>query len=172
MVVAAILRPRGNRGEVLVKSQTDVPGRLPELKRAQARLANGVDVPVEITEAWIHAGDWVLKFAGVDSIAQAEPFRGADVWIPAQERGTLPEGEFFESDLLGCVLVDAATGAELGKLEGWQASADRLQVGPPLMQSTIEGREVLIPFVPAICREIDLAARAIRVELPKGLLDL
>jgi 16S rRNA processing protein RimM len=172
VVVAEILRPRGNRGEVLAKSQTDVPGRLPGLKRAQARLADGVDVPVEITDAWLHAGVWVLKFAGVDSIARAERFRGADLWIPAEERGTLPDGEFFESDLLGCVLVDAATGAELGKLEGWHASADRMQVGPPLMQATIDGREVLIPFVPAICREIDLAARSIRVELPEGLSDL
>lgn len=172
MVVAEVLRPRGNRGEVLAKSQTDVPGRLPGLKRAQARLADGTDVAVEISEAWVHDGAWVLKFSGVDSIAQAERFRGADVWIPAQERGTLPEGEFFESDLVGCVLVDAATGAELGRLEGWQACAGRMQAGPRLMQLHVAGREVLIPFVPAICREIDLAARTIRVALPEGLLDL
>jgi 16S rRNA processing protein RimM len=172
VVVGEILRPRGNRGEVLVKSQTDVPGRLQGLRRAQARLADGSDVPVEITEAWVHDGDWVFKFAGVDSITQAERFRGADVWIPSEERGTLPPGEFFESDLIGCVLVDAATGAELGRIEGWQACADRMQVGPPLMQSTIKGREVLIPFVPAICREIDLTARTIQVALPAGLLDL
>ena len=172
MVVAEILRPRGNRGEVLAQSQTDVPGRLPELKRAHARLADGADVPVEITEAWVHDGAWVLKFAGVDSIGEAERFRGADVWIPADERGTLPEGEFFESDLLGCALVDAATGVQLGRLEGWQACGDRTQVGPPLMQLYVNGREVLIPFVPAICREVDLTTRTIRVALPAGLLDL
>ena len=172
VTVAEILRPRGNRGEVLAKSQTDVPGRLEGLKRAQARLADGCDVSVEITDAWVHDGDWVLKFAGVDSITQAERFRGADVWIPAEERGTLPAGEFFESDLIGCVLLDSATGSELGRVEGWQAGGDRMQVGPPLLQLTVAGREVLIPFVPAICREVDLEARAIRVELPPGLLDL
>ena len=167
MVIAEVLRPRGNRGEVLVRSQTDVPGRLEELKRAQARLADGSDVTVEIAEAWVHDGAWVLRFTGVDSIAEAERFRGADVWIAAEERGQLPAGEFFESDLIGCVLVDTATGLELGRVEGWQACG-----GPPLLEASVDGREVLIPFVPAICREVDLAGRTIRVELPAGLLDL
>ncbi len=165
--MAEVLRPRGNRGEVVVRSQTDVPGRLQELKRAQAKLADGADVLVEIAEAWVHDGDWVWKFAGVDSIGEAERFRGAEIWVPVEERGTLPEGEFFESDLIGCSVVDAATGADVGSVEGWQACG-----GPPLMQVTVNGREVLIPFVPAICREVDLAARTIRVELPQGLLDL
>lgn len=167
IVVAEILRPRGNRGEVLAKSLTDVPGRLEGLKRAQAKLAGGADVPVEITAAWVHDGDWVLKFSGVDSIGGAEQFRGADLWIPAEERGQLPEGEFFASDLIGCLLVDAATGLELGRLKSWLACG-----GPPLMQATVNGRDVLIPFVPAICREVDLEARRIQVELPEGMLDL
>lgn len=181
VVIAEVVRPRGNRGELLVRSQSDVPGRFEQLKRAQARLSNGADVPVEIERAWEHArprttatkrpvrsdGEWVLKFAGVDSIGEAERFRGADVWVLAEERGELPRGEFFESDLIGCAVVDAASGMELGKVEGWQACG-----GPPLMEVTVDGRQVLIPFVPAICREVDANARTIRVELPEGLLDL
>jgi 16S rRNA processing protein RimM len=167
VVVAEVLRPRGNRGEVLAKSQSDVPGRIEQLKRAQARLAGGGDVPVEIAEAWVHAGDWVLKFAGIDSIDAAERFRGADIWVPAEERGRLPEGEVFASDLIGCSLVDAATGSELGKVESWQTCG-----GPPLLETKVNGREVLIPFVLEICCEVNLEARTIRVELPQGLLDL
>ena len=167
VVVAEVLRPRGNRGEVLAKSQTDVPGRLEQLKRAQARLADGGDVAVEIAEAWVHAGAWVLKFAGIDSIDAAERFRGADIWVPAEERGKLPEGEIFAFDLIGCRLVDATTGSELGRVENWQACG-----GSALVETKVNGREVLIPFVPEICREVDLETRTIRVELPEGLLDL
>src|SRR5579863_6367991 len=167
VVIAELLRPRGNRGEVLAKCLTDVPGRLESLKRAQARLPGGEDVPVEIAEAWPHAGVWVFKFAGVDSISAAERFRGADLWIPPEFRGSLPEGEFFESDLIGCSLVDAATGSVFGTLEGWQACG-----GPILMQVSVEGREVLIPFVPEICSGVDLKARVIKVAAPEGLLDL
>jgi len=34
------------------------------------------------------------------------------------------------------------------------------------------GPDLLIPYVPAICREVDLKARRIGVELPEGLEDL
>jgi 16S rRNA processing protein RimM len=167
VVIAEILRPRGNRGEVLAKSQTDVPGRLENLKRAVARLADGSDVPVEIAAAWAHKGDWVLKFVGIDSIDAAERFRRAELWVSLPNRGTLPEGEFFQTDLVGCTVTDAATGRCLGAVAGWQQYG-----GPPLMEVSVDGREVLIPFVGDICRHIDLAARTITVELPEGLLDL
>jgi 16S rRNA processing protein RimM len=167
VVVAEILRPRGNRGEVLAKSQSDVPGRLENLRGAVARMADGSDVPIEITEAWVHKGDWVLKFAGVDSIDAAERFRHADLWVSLPDRGTLPEGEFFQSDLIGCAIVDAATDKRLGTVAGWQQYG-----GPPLMEVSVEGREVLIPFVSSICRHVDLAARTITVEIPEGLLNL
>jgi 16S rRNA processing protein RimM len=167
VVVAEILRPRGNRGEVLARSQTDVPGRLENLKRAVARLADGSDLQIEIAAAWVHKGDWVLKFVGIDSIDAAERFRRADLWVSLPNRGTLPEGEFFQADLIGCIVKDAATGKPLGAVTGWQQYG-----GPPLMELSVDDREVLVPFVSSICRNIDLTARTITVELPQGLLNL
>jgi 16S rRNA processing protein RimM len=166
VVVAEILKPRGIRGELLARSQTDIPGRLETLSSAQARLADGSDVAVEIERAWQHKEDWVLKFAGVDSIEQADKFRGSELWLPMAERAALPEGEFFESDLLGLNVLDALTAKNLGVVEDVQQYG-----GPPLLSLKYEGREVLIPFVPAIC-DVDLVAKVIRVTLPDGLLDL
>jgi 16S rRNA processing protein RimM len=166
VVVAELLRPRGNRGEVLARSATDVPGRLASLKEANALLRDGSNVAVQIEEAWTHRDDWVFKFRGVDSIAAAARFRGADLWVPAVERASLPSGEFFRSDLLACRVIDRATGDYIGVLEGWQDYG-----GPLLMQVAAEGREVLIPYVPAHC-QVNLADRIIQVELPEGLLDL
>lgn len=166
LVIAEILRPRGNRGEVLARSQSDVPGRLEHLKRATAHLANGTDVPVEIAEAWPHKHDWVLKFFGIDSIDAAERFRGADLWLPFAERGKLAEGDFFEWDLIGCEVLDGATDKRVGRVEGWQSHG-----AAPLMEVRSGQRQVLIPFVSALS-EVDLAARTIRVEIPEGLLNL
>jgi 16S rRNA processing protein RimM len=167
VVLAEILRPRGNRGELLAISQTDVPGRLENLTLAQARLSDSGDVTVEITEAWQYREHWVFKFRGVDSISDAERFRGADLWVPLAERATLPEGEYFRTDLIGCSVVDGGTGAVLGSVEGWQQYG-----GPPLLELTAAGREVLIPFVGSICRKVDLEQRTITVDLPEGLLEL
>jgi 16S rRNA processing protein RimM len=167
VVVAEILRPRGNRGEVLAESLTDVPGRLETLKQAWVRLANGSDLSVEIECAWRHQELWVLKFAGVDSIDAAGPFRGADLWVPLSERGQLPEGEFFRSDLVGCTVNDEQTRKQIGVVRGWQQYG-----GPPLMEVDVHGREVLIPFVPSICRKVDLTERVISISAPEGLLEL
>jgi ribosomal 30S subunit maturation factor RimM len=52
-------------------------------------------------------------------------------------------------------------------VEGWQEYG-----GPPLMEVKRKKGELLIPFVSAICQDIDVSARLIRVELPEGLLDL
>ena len=167
VVIAEITKPRGNRGEVLAVSQTDVPGRIEGLRRARARLANGADIEIEISEAWPCRGDWVLKFAGIDSISDAERFRGADIWVPFAERASLPDGDVFRSDLLGCTLVDQRSGRELGVVAGFQQYG-----GPLLLELNTEGREVLIPFVDQICPAVDLTARVIRVDPPEGLLEL
>ena len=166
VVVAEILRPRGNRGELVAKSQTDVPGRLETLKRAQAQLADGTDVAIEVENAWPHKGDWILKFAGVDSIDSAERFRGADLWLSPAERPALAPGEFFQSDLVGCELVDRATGKRLGVVDGWEQYGSA-----PLMRVTVSGHEILVPFVRDMC-DVDLPDRTVRVNLPEGLLDL
>ena len=166
VVVAAIHKPRGIRGELLARSQTDVPGRLENLRQAQAHLTTDVDVAVEIVEAWPHKEDWVLKFAGVDSIEQADVFRGAELWVPLAERAALAGGDFFQHDLLGLSVVDVASAQTLGLVEAVEQYG-----GPPLLVLTYRGREVLIPFVPAIC-EVDLPAKVIRATLPDGLLDL
>ena len=168
VVIAEILRPRGNRGEVLAKSESDVAGRFECLKRAHARLADGSDVIVNIESAWNHKAGWVLKFMGVDSISAAERFRGADLWLPLAERGTLAQGEFFRSDLMGCTVVERATGNAVGVVEGWQQYGG----GPPLMQVHVGEQDVLIPFVSSICLQVDLANGTISVDLPEGLLEL
>lgn len=166
VVVAEILKPRGLRGEMIARSQTDIPRRLETLRQAHAHLKSGEDVPVELIEAWTHKDDWVLKFAGVDSVEQAERFRGADVWVPLTERSELPGGEFFQSDLVGLPVIDAVSAKAFGVVEDVQQYG-----GPPLLVLQCEGREVLIPFVPAICR-VDLVGKVIRATLPDGLLEL
>ena len=68
---------------------------------------------------------------------------------------------------MGCRVIGDATGEQVGVVTGWQEYG-----GPPLMEVDIEGRPVLIPFVPAICVKVDLEAKTVRVQLPDGLLDL
>jgi 16S rRNA processing protein RimM len=118
----------------------------------------------EVEEAWFHSGRLVLKFRGVDTISDAERLAGSEVRVPMSARVPLDPGEYFQSDLLGCEVMDRRTGASLGRVVGWQ---DGGRSG--LLQ--VEG-DLLIPFVRAICVEIDPAAKRIAVDLPAGLKEL
>lgn len=125
---------------------------------------NGAEYDVE--NVWRHGDRLVFKFRGVDSISAAEPLSGAEVAIPPEERAALPEGEYYQSDLVGYTVI-TRQGDSIGTVQGWQEYG-----GPPLLEVNAHGREVLIPFARSICVEIDGPNRRIVVELPEGLTDL
>src|SRR5947209_12613762 len=154
VVIAEILRERGNVGEVLARCVSDVPGRMQSLRQVQLRMPDGSDQAVTVESAWEHKDSWVLKFAGVDSIDDAKRLRGADLWVPRAERGSLPEGEYFLSDLVGCRVLDRKDGRVVGVVEGFEEYG-----GPLLLEMKGDAGEVLIPFVPAICVAVNLAER-------------
>ncbi len=86
-----------------------------------------------------------------------------EVRIPASQRISLDDGEYFESDLVGCEVIDRRTGESMGKVSAWDdgGGSGLLVVG-----------DLLIPFARSICVEINPAEKRIAVELPEGLKDL
>ncbi len=70
---------------------------------------------VEIEHLWPHKGLLVLKFAGVDSMSDAEMLIGAELQVPRAERAELEQGWNYVSDLVGCIVFDH--GREIGRLK-------------------------------------------------------
>jgi 16S rRNA processing protein RimM len=108
----------------------------------------------------------VFKFVGIDSISAAELWEGAELLVPEAERAALEEGEYAHTDLIGCAVV--SRGQDVGVVRGVEDYGS----SPLLRVETGEGREILIPFARSICREIDVARKIIRAELPEGLTEL
>jgi 16S rRNA processing protein RimM len=161
VTVAVLGKTWGSRGEVTAFPLSDKPDRYGALREVYLY---GEGERFEVEEAWFHSGRLVVKFRGVDTIGDAERLTGAEVRIPMSERAPLDPGEYFQSDLLGCEVTDRRTGASLGRVTGWQDGG-----GSGLLQ--VEGAW-LIPFVRAICVEIDTEAKRIVVDLPEGLKEL
>jgi len=115
----------------------------------------------------MHGDVLVFKFKGIDTISDAERLAGLDVAIPMEQRAPAPEGEYYQSDLVGCEVVDAA-GRLLGVVEAWEETEGT----PNLAVRATGGCEILIPFAKSICRKIDVAQRRIEVSLPDGLEEL
>jgi 16S rRNA processing protein RimM len=159
-----LLRPRGRRGEFLAEIYSSHPGRAEKLDNVVLELGER-RLLARLDQVWYHGGRPVLKFSGIDSIGDAEPWSGADILVPEPERAAPDEGEFSHADLIGCRILAAS---EIGTVTGVEDYG-----GAPLLRvATGGGREILIPFARAICREIDVAAKTIRIDPPEGLLDL
>jgi 16S rRNA processing protein RimM len=159
VTVAVLVRPRGVRGEITAVSQSGHPERFAQLKSVRL-FGSGSEYKVE--RVWDHQGTLIFKFAGVDSMSDAELLRGAEVRIPPAERVPLEAGEYFQSDLIGCEVRDRLSKRVIGRVTGWEEYG-----GPSLLQ--VDGGRLLIPFVKAICVDIRPADRVIETDLPEGL---
>lgn len=160
VVIAHLTRPRGNKGELCAIPLSDHPERYQRLQKVRAGEAE-----YEVERVWYHKDQPVFKFRGVDSIGDAAKLAGQDVSVPAGERFPLPDDEYYFADLVGCRVVDVASGTTVGVVTGWQ------DAGGPVILEVDQGR-VLIPYAKAILTGINVQAREIRANLPEGLVDL
>lgn len=166
IAIARIVRTRGNRGEVLAELHTDFPARFSLLHRVWVALPDGRRESLALEHCWEHQGRQVLKFGGFDSITDAEALVGAWVEVEADQAVALPEGAYWDRDLVGCS-VRGAGGEPLG------AVTEVLRIaGNHQLVVRGERGEFLVPVVAAICREISIARKEIVVDLPEGLMDL
>ena len=154
----------GIRGELIAIPFSDHPERFENLGRVYLFGAGPNPGVFEVESVRNQSGSLLFKFRGVDSISDAEPWRGAEVRVPRAERIKLDQGEFFLSELIGCAVVERGTGEALGLVTDWKEG------GPSGLLEV--GKDLLIPFVRSICVAIDTAARRIEVKLPEGLKDL
>jgi len=112
----------------------------------------------------------VLHFAGVDSISAAEALAGLGVAIPRSERAKLGADEAYVGDLIGCVLVDLASGKplEVGTIE----DVDRTAGPVAMLIVRSPGGEIIVPFAKSYLRRIDIERKRVEMALPEGLADL
>lgn len=193
VIVARILRPRGNKGEVAAELLTDFPKRLTQLTEVFLGGGGGAGAGeprlATLKSCWLsqnHKGQAVFHFQGCNSISEAEKFRGLDVLLPIEKRATLPAGRFFVDDLIGCSVFETSVAPSvvssspcslatapsfLGVVKDVQFTGEGM-AGTPLLVVDASAGELLVPLAEDICTRIDTAARRIDVMLPDGLRDL
>jgi 16S rRNA processing protein RimM len=122
---------------------------------------------LEVEELWPHKGLLILKFAGVDSISEAEALVGCELQVPRSQRSQLDAGWSYVSDLVGCVVFDRDR--EIGRIEDVQFGAGE---APLLMVRDAAAKLVEIPFAGAYLESVDIDHKQVRMKLPEGLLEV
>jgi 16S rRNA processing protein RimM len=121
---------------------------------------------LEVLELWPHKETLVLKFAGVDSISDAEALVGCELQVPRDQRAQLEPGWTYISDLVGCMVFDGDR--EVGKVEDVQFGAGEA----PLLVVKAGSKEFEIPFAEAYLKSASVERKRIEMQLPDGMLEV
>ena len=175
-----MLKPQGRRGEVLAELHTDFPQRFAERRELSGVAPNGSRRELRLQEHWFHKGGVVLKFAGVDSISDAEQLAGFELQVPQEQRSELGPGSSYVSEIVGCDVWINGGQRFLGRVSDVQFGAGEaplLVVTLPICAARRVGRcesttELLVPYAEEFVKNLDLPAKRLDMELPEGLLDL
>jgi 16S rRNA processing protein RimM len=166
VVVGRVARTHGLAGQVIVNPETDfIEERFAVGATLITRSATGEET-LTVTSFRVQGGRPVVGFDGFTSVEDAERLAGRELRVPEESLQPLEPGSFYHHQLIGCAveLNDGTRIGEVGRVEGGIGGSRLVVAG--------RAGEILIPLAAAICVEIDVGARRIRIDPPEGLLDL
>ena len=105
----------------------------------------------------------VLKLEGIDSVHDAETLRGELLFVPRERVPSLPEDQYYYFQLMD-MEVYTSEGEHLGHI------SEIIETGSNDVYVVTGGdRELLVPALDDVIREVDVEARRMLVDLPEGL---
>lgn len=168
VAVALVVKTRGIKGEVVANILTDFPERFEGLETLVAIYPNGKREELTIEDFWFQQDRIVFKFANYDTPEAAKNLIKCELAVSEDEIIELQEDEFYDWQLQGC-RVETIDGKSIGVVrELIRASGNDLLA---VDSETEKGRDFLIPFANAICVEVDVENKLIRIDPPEGLLE-
>src|SRR3954467_2446284 len=120
ITIARVAKTQGRHGEVAAELHTDFPEKFAERKKLFALSGDGERRELQLEDFWPHKSYVVLKFAGVESITDAEALVGCELQVPREQRAALEAGAYV-SDLVGCEVLDQ--GRAIGTVKDVQFGA-------------------------------------------------
>ena len=159
--IGVIARPHGIMGEVKLHTSPEYTAALEGVKRVYL---NDAATATRITGYRKHQDAILLKLEGTNTRNDAEALRGVRVSIKVGELPVLAVGEYYSHQLVGLPVVDE-TDRELGRLSEVLATGSN----DVYIVKTADGKELLLPAIESVIRQIDLENKRISVVVPDGL---
>ncbi len=157
-----IVGTHGIKGEVRINPWCDSPDFLLGFKKLY--FGEGDKTALHITASRVHGRIVLAKIKGVNSIEEAEVFRGKTLYISRKDVKLEP-GRHFISDLIGCKVFgeDETPYGELTDVSETGAN--------DVWHITRDGKEYLIPVIPDVVKSIDVDKEVIIINPLKGIFD-
>lgn len=155
--IGKIVNTRGLKGEVKITPWCDSPDVFEELEYIIID-----ETEYDISYVKYHKNFVFLKLFGIDTIEEAEKYRNKIIYVKRDMLGDLPEGTYYICDLIGCS-VKTVSGEELGIID------DVIKTGSNDVYSVKGNKNILIPVLQNVVKNVDIEKKSVIVELPKGL---
>jgi 16S rRNA processing protein RimM len=162
--VGAVAGAYGVRGEVRLKSFCADPAAIAEYGPLFSE--DGTREFILTLGAPVAQG-FAARLSGITTREAADALRGMRLFAPRERLPSLPDDEFYHTDLIGLEVFDTG-GQSLGRVKAVlnHGASDLLELVAPGKTGAI-----LLPFTQVICPTVDLAARRIIADPPEGLIE-
>ncbi len=165
-MIGKITKPHGIKGAFKIYPLTDDPDRFAKLSNVVLVGPGGERRSCSIISVQRQNRMVILRCREMGLPVEIAPFIGGTIEIPEEEAINLPEGSYFQHDLVG-MAVTLENGESLGEIrEIWNAGKNDLLV------IRNKDREILIPAVESMIVKVDMKNRRITIRPVEGLLDL
>lgn len=157
--VGKIVNTFGIKGEVKVTLYTE---NISNFKKGNKIYVGNLEMLVEHSR--LQKNVLILKLKGIDNMTDAENLRGNIIQVMRNPK-ELPVGTYYIADLVG---LDVYTdeGNLLGKIvDIYNTGANDIYT-----VKTLEGKEVLLPAIKDVIKQVDLQNEKVIVHILKGLL--
>lgn len=166
--VGKIVNTHGIRGEVRVISSTDFTDERYKVGNTLFLFMDEKKEPIELKIAShrSHKNFDLLTFEGLQNINIVEKFKGGILKVPESQLAPLEgENEFYFHEIIGCE-VNTISGEEIGKIkEILTPGANDVWV-----IKGKGGKEILIPYIEQVVKEIDVKNKKVLIDPMEGLL--
>ena len=157
--VGKIVNTFGIKGEVKVTLYTED---ISNFKTKRRVYVNAKEMQVENSR--LQKNMLILKLKGIDNMNDAENLRGSIIKVN-RSKNDLPEGTYYIADLIG---LDVYT--EEGNLLGKVTDIYNTGANDIYTVKTQDGKEVLLPAIKDVIKQVDIKNEKIIVHILKGLI--
>ena len=158
VVIGKISAPHGVRGEVRIVPLTDFPERFENLKTVFLEDDSKMELEsVKFSNKFI-----IAKFKNINSRNDIEIFNGKLLMLNRSDIPSLPEGEYYNFDIIGLEVIDDK-GFKLGKI------TEVLKTGSNDVYVVEGKKQLLVPALKKVVKEINLTDGFMKVELLEEL---
>lgn len=164
IAIGEIVKSQGIKGQLKVVPLTDDPNRFGTLRRVYKKGIGGMQELI-IENYQVFNQYVLLKLRGIDNLAAADSLGRGLIYIPRNERLKLPPDRFYHDQILD-LKVYTEDGKYLGIIN------QILETGSNDVYC-VQGssRQVLIPGLKSVVKEVDPEQGRMVVQLPPGLLE-